>query len=219
MKKNIRFIYASSAATYGDGSFGFDDSDDTSLKLKPLNLYAYSKQLFDLWIINSNLSKKVVGLKFFNVFGPNEYHKKDMKSLVCKKFDEIRKTGKIKLFKSYRKDYQDGEQKRDFIYVKDAITIVDYFFKNHKLSGIFNVGTGKARSFNDLGKACFSALGKEKKIVYIDMPEGLREKYQYFTEADISRLQSWYTTPFFSLEEGIADYMKYLQKNLPYDGT
>jgi len=211
--ENIRFIYASSGATYGDGSRGFSDEDEITLKLKPLNPYGYSKYLFDLWVINSGSVKDVVGLKYFNVFGPNEYHKGDMKSVIAKSFDYVVKNKKMRLFKSYKKEYKDGEQKRDFIYVKDAVEATYYFFENRDKRGIYNIGTGEAHTWNDLAKALFSALDIEPNIEYIDMPENLRDKYQYFTQADISKLrQAGYKKDFFTLEDAIKEYAGFLKE-------
>jgi ADP-L-glycero-D-manno-heptose 6-epimerase len=210
---NIRFIYASSAATYGDGSQGFSDKDEITPKLKPLNPYGHSKHLFDLWVMNTGLIKNVAGLKYFNVFGPNEYHKQDMMSVVAKSFDEVVKNKKIRLFKSHRTDYKDGEQKRDFIYVKDAVDATYYFFENRDKNGIYNVGTGKARTWNDLAKALFSALGIEPNIEYFDMPENIRDKYQYFTQADISKLrQAGYAKKIYELEDAVKEYAGFLKE-------
>jgi ADP-L-glycero-D-manno-heptose 6-epimerase len=158
LKEDIEYYYASSAATYGDGSLGYSDEDMTSLKLAPLNLYGMSKQLFDLWLIANDLTDKVVGWKYFNVFGPNEYHKEAMSSLVVKAYGQIKKDGKIRLFKSYKPEYKDGEQKRDFVYVKDVVDIMFKFYQDKKIKGIYNLGTGRARTWNDLAKAIFSAL-------------------------------------------------------------
>lgn len=218
LKKNIRFLYASSAATYGDGSEGFSDDDKTTLVLQPLNMYGYSKQLFDLWVLRNNLSQKMVGIKFFNVFGPNEYHKDDMVSVVFKAFCQIKKTGKVKLFKSYKPKYKDGEQVRDFIYVKDCVEAMWWFLKNREVNGIFNLGTGKARSWNDLAKAVFSAMGREPNIEYIEMPETIKPKYQYFTEAKMEKFySSGCPVRFRSLEDGIKDYViNYLQQEDRY---
>jgi len=208
-----KFIYASSAATYGNGEFGYDDSNKAVYTLRPLNMYGYSKQLFDLWILNNGLDKEVTGMKFFNVYGPNEYHKGDMMSVVCKKFLEVSQKGRIGLFKSYRDDYEDGEQKRDFIYVKDAIDVLFYFFKNPEKSGIFNLGCGTASSWNELANAIFSALGKEPCIEYINMPENLKLKYQYFTEAKMNKLRrSGYNCAFTSLKDAVGDYVGYLKE-------
>ena len=214
LEKKAHFQYASSAATYGDGSFGYSDSDESTRRLKPLNLYGYYKQLFDLWVLDENLSDKVTGLKFFNVFGPNEYHKEDMRSVVCKAFPQVQKEGRIRLFKSCREDYADGEQKRDFVYVKDTVEVMYHLFCDPKITGIFNLGTGKARSWNDLAKAMFGALGKEPVIEYIDMPESLREKYQYFTQADMTKLEeAGCDLRFSSLEDAVKDYAGYLKNS------
>jgi ADP-L-glycero-D-manno-heptose 6-epimerase len=207
------FMYASSAATYGDGKLGYDDSNEAAHKLKPLNYYGYYKYLFDLWILDNGYEEKATGLKFFNVFGPNEYHKGEMRSVVCKRFPEVRDKGRISLFRSYRDDYKDGEQKRDFIYIKDAVEVMYYFFVNPHKTGIFNLGTGKARSWNELAYAMFAALGKEPKIEYIDMPDYLKEKYQYFTQAKIEKLRrAGCNFEFQSLKDSIKDYIPYLQQ-------
>jgi len=211
-KHNARLIYASSAATYGDGSKGYDDSRETLHSLRPLNMYGCSKHLFDLWMLRNGLLNETVGIKFFNVFGPNEYHKGEMMSVVCKRFEDVRDKGVIKLFKSYRTEYKDGGQKRDFIYVKDAVNVIFYFMKNMDKSGIFNLGSGIARSWNDLANAMFSALGKEPYIEYIDMPVTLKAKYQYFTEAKMDKLRkSGFKNKFTPLEEAVKDYISYLQ--------
>ncbi len=212
---NIRFIYASSAATYGDGSAGFSDDQEKIENLRPLNMYGYSKHLFDLWARRAGLLKKIVGLKYFNVFGPNEYHKADMRSFCIKAFEQITSTGKVRLFKSYKPEYADGEQKRDFIYVKDAVEITLFFYDNSKISGLFNIGTGKARTWNELVKAVFAAMGKKPNIEYIEMPESIRNQYQYFTEADITNLRkAGYDNETTPLEDAIKDYVQnYLQEN------
>jgi ADP-L-glycero-D-manno-heptose 6-epimerase len=210
--QKVQFLYASSAATYGSGEFGYSDEDKATLKLKPLNLYGYSKQLFDLWLIKNRLSDKVTGFKFFNVFGPNEYHKDQMRSVIAKNFDSVIKEKKIRLFKSYLKDYADGEQQRDFIYVKDAVDIVYYFLEHKNKKGIFNVGSGKARSWNDLAKAMFGALSLKPDIEYIEIPRDLRDKYQYFTQADLRKLKkTGCKHKFYSLEEAVKDYVGYLK--------
>ena len=215
LSQKAHFLYASSAATYGDGKRGYSDSDENAANLEPLNMYGYSKHLFDTWVLNNGLAGKVTGIKFFNVFGPNEYHKEDMRSVVCKAFPEIRDEGKIRLFKSYRSDYAHGEQKRDFIYIKDAIEVMFYLFLNPKTTGIFNLGTGEARSWNDLAKAMFAAMGKKDSIEYIEMPETLREKYQYFTQADMKKLVSaGCDHKFMSLEDSVKDYAEYLTEGL-----
>ena len=213
---DIRFIYASSAATYGDGSAGFSDDQEKIEILRPLNMYGYSKHLFDLWARRTGLLKKIIGLKYFNVFGPNEYHKADMRSFCIKAFEQITSTGKVRLFKSYKPEYADGEQLRDFIYVKDAVDMTLFFYDNPKLSGLFNIGTGKARTWNDLVKAVFAAMGKKPNIEYIEMPESIRNQYQYFTEADITNLRKAdYDKETTTLEDAIKDYVQnYLQKNV-----
>jgi ADP-L-glycero-D-manno-heptose 6-epimerase len=214
LKNNIRFIYASSAATYGDGRNGYKDDDDTIRRCKPLNYYGQSKQDFDLWALNQKVLDKMVGLKFFNVFGPNEYHKDDMRSVVAKAYDRVAKEGKMVLFKSYKKEYADGEQKRDFIYVKDAVDVVMFFYDHPQLNGIYNVGTGEARTWNDLAKALFKAVGKSVNIEYIEMPETIRKQYQYFTQADMHKLRGvGYQKPFTSLESAVGDYAKYLKSH------
>lgn len=214
LKNNVRFIYASSAATYGDGSQGYMDDEETIRRLKPLNLYGGSKQKFDLWVLGNNVIDKVVGLKFFNVFGPNEYHKGDMRSVIAKAYPKVVKDGKISLFKSYIKEYTDGEQRRDFIYVKDAVDIVMYFFEHTDINGIYNVGTGHARTWNDVASALFKAAGKELSIEYIDMPENLRDKYQYFTEANITNLRGCgYNEDFTPLDDAVKDYARYLSED------
>lgn len=215
LPRRARFIYASSAATYGDGSFGYNDDEAEIVKLRPLNMYGYSKQLFDIWLKNNKIIDKVAGLKYFNVYGPNEYHKGDMRSVVHKAFEQIQATGKVDLFKSYHPDYEDGEQKRDFIYVKDAVDMTLHFLENRDKNGIFNVGTGKASTWNELVKAIFKAMDKDVNINYIDMPEDLKGKYQYFTEAKIDKLKNaGYENKIHSVEEGVKDYVQnYLLKN------
>jgi ADP-L-glycero-D-manno-heptose 6-epimerase len=213
--RDIRFVYASSAATYGDGTLGFDDNENKLETLRPLNMYGYSKQLFDVWAKRNGALDKIVGLKYFNVYGPNEYHKNDMRSVVHKAFEQIRDTGKVKLFKSKNKDYKDGEQMRDFIYVKDAVDMTLFFLDKKNMNGIFNVGTGKARTWNDLVTALFNVVGKPVNLEYIDLPEHLAAKYQYFTEANIEKiLNAGYALPISTLENGVMDYVKkYLLKN------
>ncbi len=213
-----RFIYASSAATYGDGSQGFDDDHDGFARLRPLNMYGYSKQLFDLWALKRGMLDKMVGIKFFNVYGPNEYHKDDMKSVVCKAYHQIRETGALKLFKSYREEYGHGEQKRDFVYIKDCLDIMAWFLEHPEVNGVFNLGTGQARTWNDLAKSVFAAMNMEPNIQYIDMPESLREKYQYFTQANMQKLRNaGCDLHFTSLEDAIKDYIQnYLDTENPY---
>lgn len=216
LSRNIRLIYASSAATYGDGSLGFVDDESKLETLRPLNMYGYSKQLFDLWAKKNKVLDKIAGLKFFNVYGPNEYHKGDMRSVVHKAFEQVRDIGKVKLFKSLHPNYKDGEQMRDFVYVKDAVEMTIYFLEHPEKNGIFNVGAGNARTWNDLVTALFNAVGKAVNIEYIDLPENLREKYQYFTEANLSKIRSaGYSESTITLEDGVSDYVKnYLLKGL-----
>lgn len=215
IQQNARFIYASSAATYGDGAQGFVDDQDAIETLIPLNMYGYSKQVFDLWAKRTGLLEQAVGLKFFNVFGPNEYHKGDMRSFILKAFYQINQTGKVRLFKSHRPDYQDGCQLRDFVYIQDAVQMVLFFLDNPEIAGLYNVGTGVARSWNDLAKATFAAMGKPVQIEYVPMPETLVDKYQYFTQADIAKIRdAGYTAETLPLEEAVADYVQnYLMKN------
>jgi len=216
IKNNVRFIYASSAATYGDGSKGFSDAHETIPKLKPLNAYGFSKQIFDLWALKNKILDKIVGLKYFNVYGPGEYHKGDMRSMVLKAYEQIKRDGKIRLFKSYKPEYKDGEQLRDFIYVKDAVDMTLFFLEKPELNGIFNIGTGQPRSWNDLARAVFSSLKMELNIEYIDMPEEIKDKYQYFTKAEMKKIKdAGYEKPLTSLEEAVKDYiLNYLEKNL-----
>jgi ADP-L-glycero-D-manno-heptose 6-epimerase len=205
----VRFVYASSAATYGDGSAGMDDSDPRQLEhLRPLNLYGQSKQWMDLHAWREGWLDRIVGLKYFNVFGPNEHHKGDMRSVVCKSYAEVLKTGVIQLFKSYRPQFRDGEQRRDFLYVMDAVAMTLHLAANPAANGIFNIGSGVARTWNDLARAVFAALGREPRIEYIDMPESIRDKYQYFTQADVHKLLSaGYDRPITSLEDAVRDYV------------
>ncbi len=208
-KNNKRFVYASSAATYGDGKLTFSDEHSLLPKFKPLNMYGYSKHLFDMWALHNGLLEKIAGLKYFNVFGPNEYHKADMRSVVHKAFGQIMSTGKMKLFKSYNSNYKDGWQLRDFLYIKDAVDMTLFIYYKPEGNGIFNIGTGKARSFYDLVTAVFNAVGKEQQIEYIDMPESIRGKYQYFTQADIKKIYRLdYDKKMFTLEEAVSDYIK-----------
>ena len=217
LENNIQFIYASSAATYGDGSLGFSDDETLLPKLKPLNPYGFSKHLFDLWLYYNGFLNKVVGLKYFNVFGEKEFHKGEMRSVVLKAYEQIKKEEKVKLFKSYNPHYQDGEQLRDFIYVKDAVEVTLFFLENPQIKGIFNVGTGKARSFKDLVLAIFSALNIPLNIEYIEMPEYLKKQYQYFTQADITKLKkAGYNKPMWELEDAVKNYVTYLEKNYTF---
>tara|TARA_Y100000588_G_scaffold15044_1_gene16134 strand:+ start:609 stop:1610 length:1002 start_codon:yes stop_codon:yes gene_type:complete len=223
--KGIRLIYASSAATYGNGSAGFTDGLDEKLlaTLRPLNAYGWTKHLFDQnvarWVQDPGTRPpQYAGLKFFNVYGPNEYHKGFMKSVVCEKYTMAHRDEPITLFKSYNEEYTDGGQLRDFIYVKDCVDVMLWLFDTPNVNGLFNVGTGQARSFAELAEALFGALDKEPKIKYIDMPEGVREHYQYFTQADITSLRlAGFGAPFTTLEDGIADYVQtFLLRQDPY---
>jgi ADP-L-glycero-D-manno-heptose 6-epimerase len=222
LSNEIRFVYASSAATYGDGAEGYDDADAVTPSLKPLNMYGYSKHMFDLWALKHRLfnpapdrshdteRSNIVGLKYFNVFGPYEDHKGDMRSVVSKSYEQIRQTGVVNLFKSYRPEYKDGEQMRDFIYVKDAVDVTLHFALQpaDAPGGLLNCGTGKARTWVDLATAVFNAMGLPPKIEYIEMPQQLQGKYQYFTQANDAKLRAaGYTKPFTSLEDGVREYI------------
>jgi ADP-L-glycero-D-manno-heptose 6-epimerase len=211
----IRLVYASSAATYGDGSLGYSDDDEVTLRLEPLNMYGYSKQMVDLWALKHNLFSTVVGLKFFNVYGPHEAHKGEMRSVVAKSYEQIRGTGTVKLFKSYKPEYKDGEQLRDFVWVGDAVDVVLHFAEQEygAPGGLFNCGTGKARTWIDLASAVFAAMEVEKKIEFIEMPKELQGKYQYVTQADVSRLRAaGYRKDFTSLEDGVRQYVEWLER-------
>ena len=210
VKHNIPFVYASSAATYGMGEFGFDDNHENISSLSPLNPYAIYKNKFDKWILsNINKPPTCVGLKFFNVYGPNEYHKSRMASVIFHAYNQIMKSGQMKLFKSHTKNYSDGEQSRDFIYVKDVVKTLIFFYKNQNNIGIYNLGTGQARSFNDLISITFKAMKKECSISYIDIPIDIRDTYQYYTRAKISKLRNvGYKEKFYSLEDGIKEYIQ-----------
>lgn len=211
---NARFVYASSAATYGDGIHGFVDNETELDQLRPLNMYGYSKHMFDLWARREGILDSIVGLKFFNVFGPNEYHKAEMRSLVIKAYEQIMRSGKISLFKSYRPEYAHGEQKRDFVYIKDVVDMTLFFFNHPEINGIFNIGSSSANTWNDLAASIFSALGMETNIEYIDMPEELRGRYQYYTCSDVSKLHNaGYKGAQHSLSSAVYDYVvNYLQK-------
>lgn len=204
----IRFIYASSAATYGSGADGYDDDPNAIPHLQPLNRYGYSKQVFDAWALEQGLIDSIVGLKFFNVYGPNEYHKGSMLSVPYRAFHQVKESACVKLFRSYKDEYADGEQKRDFVYVKDCADVILWLLENPQVNGIFNLGTGQARSWNDLARSVFSALSMESNIEYIDMPDELRGQYQYFTEAKMDRLRATgCPVKFHSLEDGVKDYV------------
>jgi ADP-L-glycero-D-manno-heptose 6-epimerase len=215
---DIPFIYASSASTYGDGMQGFSDDNNEIEKFRPLNAYGFSKHIFDIWLIRNEFDTKCAGFKFFNVFGPNEYHKESMASLVYKAFHQVKETGALKLFRSNDPKYKDGEFLRDFVYVKDCVDVLMWSFHNPKVKGIYNLGTGKARSWNDLAKALFFAMGKETNIEYVDMPENIRSAYQYFTEAEMTKLQkAGYNASFMELETAVKDYIQgYLMQPEPY---
>lgn len=225
-KNQKRFIYASSAATYGDGNQGFDDvqSPQELEQYQPLNAYGWSKHVFDRRVArvletkNEPIPPQWAGLKFFNVYGPNEYHKEDQMSVICKLYPQVMAGATAKLFKSHHPDYDDGGQLRDFVYVKDCVAVMMFLLKQPKVCGLFNVGTGEARSFKDLADATFKAAGKEPKINYIDMPEQLRDKYQYFTQASMDKLrQAGFNADFTSLEDGVADYVQnYMSKEDRY---
>jgi len=204
----IRFVYASSAATYGDGSMGYRDDESSIEKLRPLNMYGYSKQVFDLWAKRRNLLDKITGVKFTNVYGPNELHKGSMRSVVCRAFEQIQASGKVRLFKSYRPEYKDGEQMRDFLYVKDAVDMVLFLLERKDLCGLYNIGSGRAETWNALVSSVFTALKREISIEYIDMPETLREKYQYYTCADMRKLHdAGYPKEAASLNDSVYDYV------------
>ncbi|WP_297804382.1 ADP-glyceromanno-heptose 6-epimerase [uncultured Brevundimonas sp.] len=222
--RNVRMIYASSAATYGDGEQGFDDADDLESlsQLRPLNAYGYSKFFFDQYAVRQaerdQAPPQWVGLKFFNVYGPNEEHKGSMKSVIAQIWPKVAAGDAVSLFKSHRQGYEDGGQLRDFVYVGDIVAIIDWLLLRSDISGVFNAGSGKARSFADLAKATFTAAGKEPQINYIDMPEAIRDRYQYFTEARMERLRALgYDRPSTDLEEGVRLYVQnYLSKPDPY---
>lgn len=211
--KGIRFIYASSAATYGDGELGYKDDESQIEKLRPLNMYGYSKQMFDLWAKKNGLLKEITGVKFTNVYGPNELHKGGMRSMVCRSFEQIRDNGCVNLFKSYHPDYADGEQKRDFLYVKDAVDMVLFLLERKNLTGLYNIGSGKAETWKQLVAAAFAAMDREVRINYIEMPEHLKGKYQYYTCADMTKMRAaGYTKEPTSLEDAIKDDIQvYLQ--------
>jgi len=223
IQNNVPLIYASSAATYGNGEFGYDDNHEIPFKLQPLNPYGVSKNEFDKWALQETTQPPFwAGLKFFNVYGPNEYHKARMASVIWHSFNQIKKDGVVKLFKSHRPDFEDGQQLRDFIYVKDLINVIFWMMETVESrqskvdSGLYNLGTGKARSFEDLVNATFAGLDLKPNIQYIDMPLDIRDKYQYFTEANMQKLvDAGYKKEFFSLEDGIDDYVRnYLNAGL-----
>jgi ADP-L-glycero-D-manno-heptose 6-epimerase len=212
LAQGARYIYASSAATYGDGTAGMDDRDENLARLHPLNLYGQSKQDFDVFAQHEGWLPRIVGVKYFNVFGPNEDHKGDMRSLVNKAYQQILATGRVQLFKSHKPEFKDGEQMRDFLYVKDAIEMTLHFAEHPsglKAGGLYNLGSGEANTWLTLTRAIFAALGREPKIEFIDMPEVLRGKYQYFTRADIAKLRgTGYARPMTPLAESVRDYVQ-----------
>ncbi len=218
VSNQIPLVNASSAATYGDGTLGFSDNHEKTQNLSPLNMYGYSKHLFDLWALDAGIFDRIVSLKFFNVYGPNEYHKDDMRSVVCKAYEQILETEKLCLFKSYCQEYQNGGQKRDFVYVKDCVDLMWWFLEHPDVGGIFNVGTGEARQWNELAAAVFMAMNREINIEYIEMPKTIRNKYQYFTQAEVAKLRSvGYDAPFTRLEKGVAEYItSYLSQENSY---
>lgn len=206
LERGIRFLYASSAATYGDGSCGYSDDESGIERLRPLNMYGYSKQMFDLWAKRNGMLDRITGVKFTNVYGPNERHKGSMRSMVCRAYEQIRDTGKVRLFRSDRPDYADGEQKRDFLYVKDAADMVLFLLEDPSLCGLYNVGSGKAETWNELAKAVFDAMKVPVNIEYIDMPDHLKGKYQYYTCADMSKMKkAGYPGTIRSLHDAIED--------------
>jgi len=206
----IPMVYASSAATYGDGELGYDDNHEIVEKLKPLNPYGDSKNDFDKWALKQDKKPPFwYGLKFFNVYGPNEFHKSRMASVIFHAYNQIKETGGMKLFRSHRPDFKDGEQLRDFVYVKDVVEVMLFFYEFEGESGLYNLGTGKARSFLDLTKATFKAMGVEENISFVDTPEDIRDKYQYFTEANMQKLlNQGYAVPFYDLESGVEEYVQ-----------
>ncbi|MFZ4592526.1 MAG: ADP-glyceromanno-heptose 6-epimerase [Ignavibacteria bacterium] len=218
VNNNIRFVYASSAATYGEGKQGYEDDESKLDTLRPLNPYGYSKQLFDQWAKREGYLDRIAGMKYFNVFGPNEYHKGDMQSIVSKAYKQVKEKGTARLFKSYSKEYGNGEQKRDFVYVKDAVDMTIYFGENKIVNGIYNVGTGNANTFNSFVKPIFKALGVKENIEYFEMPEVLQGRYQDFTQANMDKIRkTGYKGTFTSIEDAVIDYVKnYLDSDYQY---
>lgn len=207
--QRIRFIYASSAATYGDGRHGYMDAENQLDSLSPLNMYGYSKHLADCWARRQKILDQVVGLKYFNVFGPNEYHKGEMRSVVIKAYEQIQESGGVRLFRSHRPGFDDGEQQRDFLYIKDAVAMTLHFLERQEVNGIFNIGSGQARTWNDLARSIFEALELPIRIDYIDMPADLRPRYQYFTQADLTKFRrTGFAAPITKLEDAVADYVR-----------
>lgn len=217
MRSNVRFMYASSAATYGAGEQGYSDADEKTNSLRPLNMYGFSKHAFDEYVLKKGMQNSCVGMKYFNVFGPNEYHKGSMRSMVYHGYHQVKKDGRIRLFKSYKPEYADGEQKRDFVYVKDIVDIMWWFLQNPEKNGIFNLGTGQAHSWNELANAIFDALGVQPNIEYIEMPDELQGKYQYFTQADVSKLKDiGCPVEFRSLKDSVKDYVDTMEGSVYY---
>ncbi len=212
IQSGTRFVYASSAATYGAGEAGMSDADDSVealSRLRPLNMYGYSKHLFDLWAARNGLLRSITGLKYFNIFGPNEAHKGPMRSLIAKAFPQVRSTGSIELFRSYNPDYADGEQLRDFLYVKDATAMTLHLAERPDAVGIFNIGSGSTSTWIEVADALFAALDMPPSIRFVDMPEELRPKYQYYTRADVSRLRATgFSVPVTPLRDAVADYVR-----------
>ncbi|MDD5698896.1 MAG: ADP-glyceromanno-heptose 6-epimerase [Victivallaceae bacterium] len=209
VERGIRFIYASSCATYGDGNRGYLDDEAHIEQLRPMNMYGYSKQLFDLWARRNGLFDRITGLKFSNVYGCNELHKGEMRSVVCRAYEQISAGGKMALFKSYRPEYADGEQQRDFLYIKDAVDMVLFLLGHPDGGGLYNIGSGRAETWNALASAVFAALDKPVNIEYIEMPEHLRDCYQYYTKAEMGKLRVLgYDKPVTPLKEAIADYIR-----------
>ncbi len=209
LRTGTRFVYASSAATYGDGAKGYSDEDAVTSCLEPLNLYGRSKHMFDLWSLETGALRRIAGLKYFNVYGPGEDHKGEMRSVVNKAYSRIMKEGEIALFKSHHADYRDGKQERDFVYVTDAVAMTLFFYDHPEVSGLFNCGTGVARTWIDLANALFAAMDLPPKIRFIDMPSDIRDKYQYHTRADMTKTrQAGYTSDFLSIEEGVRRYVR-----------
>ena len=218
LEQNVRILVASSAATYGGGEFGYDDGVENLDRLRPLNMYGYSKLMFDQWANRSGSLAKLASLRFFNVYGPNEYHKGDMASMMYKSFNKVMREGRLSLFKSHRPDFKDGEQMRDFVYVKDVVDAMWWLLENPQANGIFNMGTGVEETWNQVAAAVFAAVGKTPDIDYVEMPENIRNQYQYRTRADISRLRAaGYTGSFRLVAEGVKDYIvNHLLKDNPY---
>ncbi len=214
LRHRVRLIYASSCATYGDGAKGYDDDESRIGELRPLNMYGYSKQLFDLYAAKQGWLNSITACKFSNVYGPNELHKGGMRSVVCRAYEQITATGKLQLFKSYRADYADGEQQRDFLYVKDAVRMLWFLLNRRDGAGIYNIGSGRAESWNALARAAFAALERPVDLEYIDMPESLRDRYQYYTQAEMAKLQrlGW-TEEATSLTDAIRDYYSYRNRD------